>query len=107
MLKQLKKILVESYVGVIALGWIFSQGILHFTFIFSAPVASWIQRRQYSGLISDKHISTAFSPQDAVPDLVRSISLLLVGYLLLRWLYFKPVEEETTEPVPEQSGRSI
>lgn len=107
MLKQVKKILVESYVGAIALGWIFAQSILHFTFIFSAPVASWIQRRQYGGLISGAHISTAFSLQDAVPDLVRSISLLLAGYLLLRWLYFKPIEEETPEPASEQGGESI
>jgi hypothetical protein len=103
MLKQLKKVLVESFVGAIAIGWIFSQGILHFTFIFSAPVASWIQRRQYGELISGTHISTTFSLQDAVPDLVRSIALLLVGYLLLRWLYFNPVEEEMATPGPEQS----
>ena len=107
MLKQLKKILVESFVGAIALGWIFSQSILHFTFVFSSPIASWIQRRQYAGFVTDKHISTAFSLQDAVPDLIRSVSLLLAGYLLLCWLYSKPIEAETPEPASEQGGESI
>jgi hypothetical protein len=99
-LKQARKVLVESFVGAIALGWLFSQGILHFTFVFSTPVASWISRRQLSGFYGEHRISTDFSFQDAIPELIRSFSLLLIGYLLLRWLYFKPLEEEK-ESTPE------
>jgi hypothetical protein len=52
------------------------------------------------------HITTptGISLQDALPELVRSFSLLLVGYCLLRWLYFKPLEKQPTEPGPEQSA---
>jgi hypothetical protein len=92
MLERLKRALVNSFVGAIALGWLFAQGILHFAYVFSAPVAGWLTRREYHGMV----VSTGFSLQDALPELVRSVSLLLVGYLLLRWLYYKPIESETT-----------
>ena len=100
MLERLKSTLVESYVGAIALGWIFSQGIVHFAFVFVAPIAAWVQRRQLRGM-------PGWSPEmgltlrDSVPELARSIALLLAGYALLRWLYFKPVEPEAA---PESSS---
>ena len=96
MLEKLKKTLVNSFIGAIALGWVFAQGILHFAFVFSAPLAGWVTRREYGG-ITDRPIPTGFSLQDALPELVRAISLLLVGYVLLRWLYYRPIQPETTE----------
>jgi hypothetical protein len=104
MLERLKRTLVESFVGAIALGWLFAQGILHFVNIFTAPVAGWIMRSQYRGLAADAIASVGFSFKDAVPELIRSFGLLLVWYILLRWLYFKPLNEETVEPTtnPEQ-----
>ncbi len=104
MLERLKKVLVNSFVGAIALGWLFAQGILHFAYVFSAPVAGWLTRREYHGMVDRATISTGFSLQDALPELVRSLSLLLVGYLLLRWLYYKPLQPETRESRPEQSA---
>jgi len=41
-----------------------------------------------------------FSLQDALPELVRFVLLLLVWYVLLRWLYFEPIKRETSEPMP-------
>ena len=99
MLERLRKVLVETFVGAIALGWVFSQGILHFAYIFSAPVAGWLARREYHGMLN--RVTTEFSLQEALPELVKSISLLLIGYLLLRWLYYKPFEPETRESHPE------
>ena len=104
MFERLKKVLVNSFVGAIALGWLFSQGILHFTYVFSAPVAGWVTRRAYHGIAGGAAISTRFELQDALPEFVRSFSLLLVGYLLLRWLYYKPLAPETTEPHSEESA---
>jgi len=79
---------VKSFVGAIALGWIFAQGILHFAYIFSAPVTGWLSRREFSGLVGHT------TPLDeALLELARSVVVLVVGYLLLRWLYFKPLEE--------------
>jgi hypothetical protein len=98
MLERLKVALVESYVGAIALGWIFSQGILYFAFIFVAPLAAWAQRREYSGLNSGTTSPMGFTLQVALPYLYRCVGLLVVGYLLLRWLYFKtPERAQVTE----------
>ena len=87
MLERLRSVLVSSFVGAIALGWVFAQAILHFAYVFSAPVAGWLTRREYHGMVD--HVNAGFSLHDALPDLAKSVSLLIVGYLLLRWLYYK------------------
>jgi hypothetical protein len=97
MFKHLKRVLVTSFVGAIGLGWLFAQGILHFAYIFSAPVAGWLMRREYPGAVEHLNATTSFSLQDALPEMARSFSLLLVGYLLLRWLYYRPLDQEVTE----------
>ncbi len=102
MFERLKKSLVESFVGAIGLGWLFAQGIMHFAYMFSAPVAGWIMRREYRGLTDRVTAPAGFSFQDALPELARSVSLLVVGYILLRWLYFKPINKE----IPEQNPTS-
>jgi hypothetical protein len=102
MFDRLRKVLVRSFVGAIALGWVFAQGILHFAYVFSAPVGGWLMRREYRGVMDRMATPTGFSLQDAVPELVRSFSLLIVGYFLLRWLYFKPLEQPTKEPDSER-----
>jgi hypothetical protein len=104
MLKHLKKALVNSFVGAIALGWLFAEGIQHFAYIFSAPLAGWLMRREYSGFTGRASGMTGFTLQDALPELARSFSLLLLGYLLLCWLYFKPLEEKTIEAGSQPGG---
>jgi hypothetical protein len=103
MFERLKKILVSSYIGAIALGWIFAQGILHFANMFSAPIAGWIMRREYRGLMEHATV-TGFTLRDSLPELVKCLSLLAVGYFLLRWLYFGPPEKQKiAEPVSEHN----
>ena len=105
MFERLRKVLRESFVGAIALGWVFAQGILHFAYVFSAPVASGVNRRAYHLEWQDRPtISTRFSLYDALPELVKAFSLLLVGYLVLRWLFYKPLPPETAELPPEKSA---
>ena len=96
MFKRLKKVLVESYIGAIALGWLFAQGIQHFAYTFSAPITGWLMRREYGGLITHTNLQTGFSLQDALPEVVKCLSVLLIGYFLLRWLYFKPFEQQAS-----------
>ena len=103
MLERLKKVLVSSFVGAIAPGWVFAQGILHFAYVFSAPVASWLTRRQYHGIAGSDTTFTSFSFKDALPELIRSLLLLLTGYVLLRWLYYKPLESEASDSRPSKS----
>lgn len=99
---KVKRALVTSYVGAVALGWLFAQGLLHFASIFSAPIAGWLVRQQYRGLLESANRPTSFSLHDAVSELIRCIAILLVGYFLLRWLYFTPLEQPV-EPSAEQN----
>lgn len=103
MLERLKKALVSSFVGAIGLGWVFAQGILHFAYAFSAPVASSLARSEYRSLTDRVSVASGFLLRDALPELMRSFVLLLVGYFLLRWLYFTPSEQQVKEPDSVQS----
>jgi hypothetical protein len=95
MLERLRSALVSSFVGAIALGWVFAQAILHFAYVFSAPVAGWLRRREYHGIFDP--VNAGFSLHDALPDLAKSVSLLIIGYLLLRWLYYKAPQVRLSE----------
>ena len=97
MFDRLRRALVESFVGAIGLGWIFAQGVLHFSGIFTAPIAGWIVRDEYKQFADHGAAPSGFLLRDAFPELVRAFSLLLIGYVLLRWLYFKSVEVKAVE----------
>ena len=89
MFDRLKQAVVESYVGAIALGYLFAQLVQHFVNIFASPIAGWIERKQYGAFVSRTSAPVGFSFQDAVPELVRFFLLLLFWSVLLRWLYFE------------------
>jgi hypothetical protein len=97
MLKQLKRALVESFVGAIGLGYLLAQSILHFVNIFASPIAGWVSRNNYRGVIPGGALVTGFSLKDALPDLMDFVVLLLVWYLLVRWLYFTPAKGNASE----------
>jgi hypothetical protein len=101
MFDRLKRSLVESFVGPLALGWIFAWAILDFVSIFSTPVTNWISRSEYRRMEVPgmNSIPAALFFQDALPYIVSSFALFLIGYLLLRWLYFKPLPE-SVQSVP-------
>jgi hypothetical protein len=106
MLNQLKRALVESYVGAIALGYLLAQVILHFVSIFASPVAYSLQRREIGGMGSVVVSTQGITFQDALPELIRFVLLLVLWYVLLRWLYFKPLKDEPSQstPGPEPSA---
>jgi len=83
--------------------YLFAQGVLHFVNIFVSPVAGWVSRKEYGGLVPRTTSLPGFSLQDSLPELVRFVLLLLVWYVLLRWLYFKPIKKEPSEPAPIQN----
>ncbi|MGA7156889.1 MAG: hypothetical protein WBY53_08595 [Acidobacteriaceae bacterium] len=91
----MKRSLVESFVGALALGGIFAWAILDFVSIFSAPLTNWIARSEFRRAdgIPPGSIPGGLLWRDALPYLVGSLMLFLVGYLLLRWLYFKPLSD--------------
>jgi hypothetical protein len=79
---------------------LFAQAILYLVNVFTAPVAGWSTQKLYQGLVSRSTASTGFPLQAALPQVVGFLVLLLVWYALLRWLYFIPITEETSEPAP-------
>ena len=105
MLDRLKRTLVDSFVGAIALGYLFAETILSFTGIFSVPVGTWAGRNTVQVLLLHTSTSTRFPYEAAVPELVRFLVLLVVWYGLLRWLYFTPIGKDpaelTTSPVQD------
>jgi predicted Kef-type K+ transport protein len=93
MLKRLRRALVESFVGAIALGWLFAEAIIHFAWILGSPVATWLARRD--GLSNPTASSATLHFQTALPELIKFVTQLFVGYALLRWLYYKPLDLPT------------
>ena len=102
MFERLKRALVESYVGAIALGYLLAQAIMHFVGIFPAPVSAWAARKEYGELMARSNAASGLPLQDAWPEMIRFFALLLIWYLLVRWLYFKPLKSDTPEPTSNQ-----
>ena len=96
MFSRLKRSLVESYVGALALGWIFAYAILDFVAIFTTPLSYWVTQSQVRALRMPDLAGVVL--RAAMPDLLASPALFLLGYVLLRWLYFPP-QVESSEPV--------
>lgn len=100
-MKRLKRVLVESFVGAIAIGWILAQGLMHFANALTTPFSTWIFRQQYRDLPNNPYRSTDFSFRYALPELAKCASLLVLCYILLRWLYFQPpIHESVPDSAP-------
>lgn len=100
MLGRLKTALVESFVGAIALSWIFAQAVLHLVSAVTAPLSEWEQQRFYSQLRIGDHLRYPLLAW--IPELTAAICLAAVGWLLLRWLYYSPI----TSPLAAPNGTS-
>jgi predicted Kef-type K+ transport protein len=101
MLERLKGALVETYVGAIALGWLLAQDIMYFVGIFSTPVAGWVSQNTYREITQKTTTGSAGFPfQVALPELVRTVLLLLIWYALFHWLYLNPFKLQSAEPAP-------
>lgn len=99
MLRRFKRALVDSYVGAIALGYLLAETVLHFCYIFAAPVAGWVSRTEYRDPLGHKILPQGFVLQEAIPELVRFVVLLVVWSLLTYWLYVRREKPDT--PAPE------
>jgi ABC-type dipeptide/oligopeptide/nickel transport system permease component len=106
MFERLKQALVESFVGAIALGYLLAQCILHFVNIFTSPVGVWFMRNEYRAIVPHTAGLACGLLRAALPEFVTFFLLLLVWYVLVRWLYLTPLKKETSEPAPnpEQAG---
>jgi hypothetical protein len=106
MFDRLKRALVESFVGAIALGYVLAQCTLHLVNVFSWPVSGWLRRNEYREIAPHTTTFADVLLRYALPEFVNFFLLLLVWCILLRWLYFTPVKKETSEPAakPEQAA---
>jgi hypothetical protein len=93
MFERLRRAMVESYVGAVALGHLFARGVMHFVSIFVSPVAHWVTRNELRGFLSRDAATQGFTFQYALPELINFVLLMLVWYVLMRWLYFCPPKE--------------
>ena len=96
MFERWRKVLVDTYISALALGYLLAADIIHFVNMFAAPVASWISRKQYGSITHT--IPVNFSLQDALPELLRFMGILLVWLVLMRWLYVKPAKTNPSDP---------
>jgi hypothetical protein len=97
MADHLKHVLVESFIGAIALGYIFAEVILYFVGMFTSPLSTWAAQNLYRAIAPGSAASLGPYLRAAVSPAVGCISLLSVWYLLLRWLYLTPVKKDESD----------
>ncbi|HEV2491059.1 MAG TPA: hypothetical protein VGT03_14735 [Candidatus Acidoferrales bacterium] len=98
MLDKLKRALVESYIGAIALGYVLAQAILYFMLTIVSPFTAWLSHAYF------KDVPSRPTPADlpfynALVDLASFVSLTLLWFVLMYWLYVKPGRSAKSEPV--------
>jgi len=98
MLNRLKRVLVNSFIGAIALGYLLAEAVLYFVNIFTAPVATWSTQKVFGGLLPRSAPYMRLPLEVALPQVLGFLILSLAWYVLLRWLYF-PLTTES-EPAP-------
>lgn len=101
MLNRLKSALVDSYVGAVALGYMLAQLVLHLVNVFANPVASWITRAEYKDVLTHGAPMVGFTLRDGLPELIRFVLLLVVWFVLVRWLYITPRKQDAPLPAPD------
>jgi len=104
MFDRLKRVLVKSFIGAIALGYVLAEVMLYFVNVFTSPVSAWATQKLYRGLVPGTNAFSGSPLQAAVSPAFAFVLLLLVWYLLLRWLYFTPLKEEESEPNPKETA---
>jgi hypothetical protein len=102
MFKRPRSALVETFVGAVGLGYLLAQCVIHFVGTFTYPIAKWIARNEYRGVLPNGSALPGFVFRDALPEFGEFLLLLLVWYLLFRWLYYPGSNEKHSNV--EQTG---
>ena len=97
MLERVKELLVESFVGAIALGLLLSNAIARLTNGLTMPLTDWLVRIQFQGF--PNRPPQPLTLRQGWPELIRAFVLFVIWCALFYWLYFKRVPEESLEPV--------
>src|SRR4051812_33367426 len=97
---RLKRGLVDSFVGAICIGWMLAQGFLHLVAALVLPVNQWIVRQALLDARGRADDPGRYKVENSLPDLASAIVIFVIAYVLLRWLYFKPVAEVPAQDAP-------
>jgi len=104
MFDRLKRVLVESFVGAIGLGYLLAQIALYFMSMFTAPVSGWAEKRLVRGIVGGTTANLGFPLEASLTPGLAFLLLSLIWYVLLRWLYFTPPKERTPEAGSEEAA---
>jgi hypothetical protein len=88
MLRRLKRALVDSYVGAIALGYLFGEGLEWIAMIVTAPFSEWIRLKELHRINPQGAAEPGLSFRASLSPLVHGVLFLMFGLVLLRWLYY-------------------
>jgi hypothetical protein len=88
MLNRLKRALVDSYVGAIALGYLLGEGAEQLAMVITAPLTEWAGLREMHWISPQTYPESGFRIQASIGPLVHGVFFVLVGLALLRWLYY-------------------
>jgi hypothetical protein len=97
MFDRLKRVLVESFIGVIGLGYLLALVTQYFVSMFTTPLSVWAGRNLYAGTVMGGATNLPAPLRAALSPATAFVLLLLFWYLLLRWLYFTPVKQEALD----------
>jgi len=103
MFERMRTALRESYVGAIITGWLLADGLVRLTGILTSPLFSWATQQEFRGILPSAAGPRPFPFRAALPDAISAALLLLMGYGLLRWLYYQR-EEPAASPETEAVG---
>jgi len=106
MLERIKKALVESFVGVLLVGSLFTASIMSLIGGISMPAANWLAAwvHQQNTSVSFPNQTPLFLYEQLIREGITAALFFLIAFLLLRWLYMEPVLENSNAPEkPEES----
>ncbi len=104
MLDRLKRAIVESYIGAVALGSMLASCIYSFVGVFADPVGNWLGQKEALRYSQNSIGPAEISFQYSLPSLIRSALIFAIWYALVRWLYFTPPKKATGD-LPQSEMR--
>lgn len=89
-MRRIREVLLNEYIGAIAIGFIVAQAVAGIVSTVVQPVAFyWESRRRPANFFE----SPAFPWDSVLLSFVSVVLYLLAAYLLLHWLYLRPSEQ--------------
>ena len=109
MLERLRRTIVETYIGVVALGYLLAEIMIYFIQVFAGPVEIWAQQKWLEPL---RRAMDPVRPQPAIdvfsivlpaalPNMIRVLGLSLIWWFLFRWLYLRSLQNPASEIAKE------